>query len=675
MIAAGAPLADLFHPEWLAAQQEYLAVRATGDATLAAATRQRLVLLGMPPALVERVVAGGQPVAVTTVTAPTGGLISELMVRTGMTVDAGMTLARINGLGTVWLEAALPEVQAAGIATGQAATVRLAALPDQVLRGKVAAVLPEVNAETRTLRVRIELPNPGQRLRPGMFAQVSLQGAAAAAAVVLPAEAVIRTGKRALVYLQEAPGRYRPVEVELGPEADGWVVIRRGIAAGQQVVASGQFLIDSEASMQGVMARADLPAAVPGTAPAAAAAEYTASGVVVEMDKDGITLDHGPVPALKWPAMTMPFQWAQPALAQGLKVGQRVEFSFRQQGDEHIVTRIQPAAARPAATAARGRPARPRRRRPQRPHRGQAVIAGLIRWSVANRFLVLLATVFLTAAGLWGLRTTPVDALPDLSDVQVIIRTSYPGQAPQIVENQVTYPLATTMLSVPGAKTVRGYSFFGDSFVYVLFDDGTDLYWARSRVLEYLNQVQGRLPAAAKPALGPDATGVGWIFQYALVDRSGRNDLSQLRALQDWFLKYELKALPNVAEVATVGGMVRQYQVVLDPLEAGRLRHHAGDGARRADGRQPGDRRRPARDGRSRVHGARQRLPEDAGRLPRHPAGGARRHPGEAGRRGHGAGRPGDAPRHRRTRRRGRSHRRHRRSCARARTRRRPSPP
>jgi len=195
------------------------------------------------------------------------------------------------------------------------------------------------------------------------------------------------------------------------------------------------------------------------------------------------------------------------------------------------------------------------------------MIAGLIRWSVANRFLVLLASVFLAAAGLWGLRTTPIDALPDLSDVQVIIRTSYPGQAPQIVENQVTYPLATTMLSVPGAKAVRGFSFFGDSFVYVLFDDGTDLYWARSRVLEYLNQVQGRLPASAKTSLGPDATGVGWIFQYALVDRTGRNDLSQLRTLQDWFLKYELKSLPNVAEVASVGGMVRQYQVVLDPTK------------------------------------------------------------------------------------------------------------
>ncbi|MEO8675784.1 MAG: efflux RND transporter permease subunit [Casimicrobiaceae bacterium] len=193
------------------------------------------------------------------------------------------------------------------------------------------------------------------------------------------------------------------------------------------------------------------------------------------------------------------------------------------------------------------------------------MIAALIRWSVANRFLVLLASALLAVAGAWAVRTMPLDAIPDLSDTQVIIRTTFPGQAPQIVEDQVTYPLTTTMLSVPGAKAVRGYSFFGDSFVYVLFDDGTDLYWARSRVLEYLSQVAGRLPAGAKPALGPDATGVGWVYEYALVDRSGKSDLAQLRALQDWFLKYELKAVPNVAEVATVGGMVRQYQVVVDP--------------------------------------------------------------------------------------------------------------
>src|SRR5688572_27123500 len=193
------------------------------------------------------------------------------------------------------------------------------------------------------------------------------------------------------------------------------------------------------------------------------------------------------------------------------------------------------------------------------------MIAALIRWSIANRFLVLLATAFVTGWGILSATRTPLDAIPDLSDTQVIIRTTYPGQAPQIVENQVTYPLTTTMLSVPGAKAVRGYSFFGDSFVYIIFDDGTDMYWARSRVLEYLNQVQSRLPAQAKPALGPDATGVGWVYEYALIDRSGRMDLSQLRALQDWFLKYELKAVPNVSEVASVGGMVRQYQIVLDP--------------------------------------------------------------------------------------------------------------
>ncbi len=193
------------------------------------------------------------------------------------------------------------------------------------------------------------------------------------------------------------------------------------------------------------------------------------------------------------------------------------------------------------------------------------MIAKIIRWSIINRFLVLVAAVLLTGWGIWSVAKTPLDALPDLSDVQVIIRTTYPGQAPQIVESQVTYPLTTAMLSVPGARTVRGFSAFGDSFVYVLFEDGTDPYWARSRVLEYLNQAQSRLPAQARATLGPDATGVGWIFEYAIIDRSGKMDLSQLRALQDWFLRYELKMVPNVSEVASVGGMVRQYQIILDP--------------------------------------------------------------------------------------------------------------
>lgn len=193
------------------------------------------------------------------------------------------------------------------------------------------------------------------------------------------------------------------------------------------------------------------------------------------------------------------------------------------------------------------------------------MIPAIIRWSIKNRFLVLVATFALVVAGIYSVKNTPVDALPDLSDVQVIIKTSYPGQAPQVVEDQVTYPLTTAMLAVPGAETVRGFSFFGDSYVYIIFNDDTDMYWARSRVLEYLSQVAPRLPAEAKPTLGPDATGVGWVYSYVLQDKTGKHDLAELRSLQDWFLKYELQTVDGVSEVATVGGMVKQYQVEIDP--------------------------------------------------------------------------------------------------------------
>ena len=360
VIPAGAPLAEVLHPDWLAAQREYLAVRATGDAVLAQAARSRLTLLGMPAALIERVDASGQPQAVTTIVAPSGGLIAELMVRQGMTVAAGMTLARINGLGTVWVEAAVPEALGAAVVTGQPAELRLVAFSGEVLRGKVAAVLPEASRDTRTLRVRVEVPNRGGRLRAGMFGQVRLLGAGQGTEVVtVPGEAVIRTGRRALVYVVDAPGRYRPVEVELGAEVDGRVAVLKGVEAGQQVVASGQFLIDSEASLQGLTARAPAEAAAT-TATAAATAvsaqqgptgEFSTRGRVVELDAAAITLEHEAVPALKWPAMTMPFQLARPDLARGLKAGDAVRFRFRQKGDEHVVTAIdrEPAVADPHA--------------------------------------------------------------------------------------------------------------------------------------------------------------------------------------------------------------------------------------------------------------------------------------------------------------------------------------
>jgi Cu(I)/Ag(I) efflux system membrane fusion protein len=262
-------------------------------------------------------------------------VITELTVRQGMALAPGMTLARINGLGTVWLEVALPEALAAAIGPGQPVQARFAALPGVVVDGKVAAVLPEANRDTRTLRLRIELPNPGQRLRAGMFAQVSL-GGAQRELLVVPAEAVIRTGRRALVYVADEAGRYRPVAVEIGEQVDEWIVIRSGLVAGQQVVASGQFLIDSEASLQGVMARA---------AATSAAEPFRTTGVVVEIEGHRITLDHAPVPALRWPAMTMPFSLADAALARGLKKGQAVSFTFDKQGDDYRITAIAPQAA------------------------------------------------------------------------------------------------------------------------------------------------------------------------------------------------------------------------------------------------------------------------------------------------------------------------------------------
>lgn len=356
VIAAGAPLADVLYPDWLAAQREYLAVRATGDPALTQAARARLALLGMADRLIERVEAAGQPQAVTTIVSPTGGLIAEMLVRQGMTVSAGMTLARINGLGTVWVEAAVPEVLGASVVTGQRAELRLVAFPGEVLRGKVASVLPEASRDTRTLRVRVEVPNTAGRLRAGMSGQVRLLGAGQGTEVVtVPGEAVIRTGRRALVYAVDAPGRYRPVEVELGAEVDGRVAVLRGLSAGQQVVASGQFLIDSEASLQGLTARApaaEAPAAAPALGPQQTLpGEFSTQGRVVDLDGAAITLEHEAVPALKWPAMTMPFKLARPDLAHGLKAGDAVRFRFHQEGDEHVVTAIDrgPGATEPHA--------------------------------------------------------------------------------------------------------------------------------------------------------------------------------------------------------------------------------------------------------------------------------------------------------------------------------------
>ncbi|MGY4828540.1 efflux RND transporter periplasmic adaptor subunit [Sphaerotilaceae bacterium SBD11-9] len=348
VITQGALIADLLVPEWLAAQQEFLAVRATGDAGLTAAARQRLVLLGMPPATVQVLERSGQVQSVAAVRAPMAGVVQELLVRPGMTVSPGMTLVRINGLASVWLEAALPESQAAAARAGQAVEVQLSAFPGETWQGKVTSILPQANTDTRTLKVRIELPNPQGRLRAGMFAQVRFAGGEQEALVV-PSEAVIRTGQRAVVYVVNEPGRYQPVEVRVGREFGDKLEVLQGLQPGQQVVVSGQFLIDSEASMQGVMQR-QAPMASPASAaaasqassmPTSAPAMHQGSGKVMNVSAQEVTLDHGPIASMQWPAMQMLFKLAKPELGRGLKAGDAVRFSFVQSGDAYVVQTLE----------------------------------------------------------------------------------------------------------------------------------------------------------------------------------------------------------------------------------------------------------------------------------------------------------------------------------------------
>lgn len=330
VIGAGAPLADLLIPEWGGAQAEFLAVRRTGNAALTQAARQRLMLLGMPLGTIASVERTGRPHNVVTISTPTGGVIKTLDVRAGMTMTAGQTLAEVNGLGTVWLNAAVPEAIAGPLKPGQAVQATLAALPGETLSGRVSAILPTTRADSRTLTVRIELPNRGGRLRPGMFATVSF-GGGAQPALLVPSEALIRTGKRTLVMLALDKGRYRPAEVQTGRESGDDTEILAGLSEGEKIVASGQFLIDSEASLSGVDAR-QIGGAAPARAakPAARTALYETAGKIEQITATSVTLSHEPVPAIGWPAMTMTFMLPDARVARGLKAGDRVRFGFDQ---------------------------------------------------------------------------------------------------------------------------------------------------------------------------------------------------------------------------------------------------------------------------------------------------------------------------------------------------------
>lgn len=346
IIARGAPLVDLLIPEWAGAQGEFLAVRNSGDPALLQAARERLQLLGMPADVIRRVEQSGHPQTVVTIAAPIAGLIQTLDIRSGMTVTAGAPLAKINGLESVWLEAAIPEALAGQINVGGQLDARFAAYPGTSFSGKILAVLPETNADSRTLRVRVELANRDGRLKPGMYAQIRLQTGNDSSSLLLPSEAVIRTGARNVVLVTSGDGHYQPVEVRLGQESNGKTVVLDGVSEGQQVVTSGQFLIDSEASLKGVLGRLNsaTPAATaaPATAaPAPASATLNqASGKIEAIKGRDITLSHGPVKSLGWGPMTMPFKLAQPAMASGLKVGDQVRFSFRDNDGDYVIEQL-----------------------------------------------------------------------------------------------------------------------------------------------------------------------------------------------------------------------------------------------------------------------------------------------------------------------------------------------
>lgn len=334
VVKKGAPLADLLVPEWSAAQEEYLALRQARQPQLLAAAKQRLRLAGMPAELIARLERSGKAQPVWTVTSPIDGVIQSLDVREGMMLSAGASLAQINGLDSVWLEVAVPEAQAGSLSRGQRVQARLPALPGETIEGSIESVLPRANLDSRTVRVRVRLPNPEQRLRPGMSAEVTL-ARDEVTALTIPSEAVIRTGKRSLVMLAEEPGRYRPVAIRTGRETGERTEVLEGLEAGQQVVASGQFLLDSEASLRGiVVAAADQPAAP------MAPALHEAEGTIVAIDGAMLTLSHGPFKTLHMPGMTMPFPVADPALLEGLKAGDRVRVGVSESDEGLLIERI-----------------------------------------------------------------------------------------------------------------------------------------------------------------------------------------------------------------------------------------------------------------------------------------------------------------------------------------------
>ncbi len=456
-VVKGQPLMEVYSPAVSSAAAEYLATISSkttaGDGSYGRGSRQRLINLDVPEAAIASIEKSRNVPTSMEWTSPRDGIVLERSAIEGMRVQPGGVMFRIADHSVMWALIDVAERDLGKISKGQAATVRARSFPGREFSGKVEVIYPEINKETRTARIRVELPNPDLALLHDMYVDAEIDTGSGEPVLTVPESAVMDTGSRQAVLVDKGQGRFEPREVKVGHRGSGYVEIRQGVADGEPVVVSANFLIDAESNLK--------------------------------------------------------------AALKGFSEG------------------------------------------------APAMIARLIAWSARNLLLVLFGAGFAAAAGIYALVHLPLDAIPDLSDTQVIIYTEYPGQAPQVIEDQVTYPLTTAMLTVPKSKVVRGFSFFGVSFVYVIFEDGTDIYWARSRVLEFLNGAASRLPAGVTPTMGPDATGVGWVYQYAVMSKE--LNLSDTRTIQDWNLKFALAKAEGVAEVASVGGFVKQYNVILDP--------------------------------------------------------------------------------------------------------------
>ena len=657
---------EIYSPDLVAAQQEYLVamrgLAALKDASpevqanmrrLAEGSLQRLRNWDIADEELAQLRSEGKPRNALTLRSPASGVVLEKPSVQGMRFMPGEVLFKIADLSSVWLLADVFEQDLGMVRVGQAATVRLNAYPETVLEGKVAFIYPTVTAETRTAKVRIELRNPGQLLKPAMYASVELSARdRQEKRLAVPDSAVLDSGTRQIVLVRRGEGLFEPREVKLGTRGDGYVEVLDGVKEGEAVVVSANFLIDAESNLKAAIAGFGQQGQ--GNAPAPEAAKsHTAEGTVESVDaKTGtVSIAHGPVASLKWPGMTMDFKVKDPALLQGIKAGAKIRFEFAEQAPgEWTVTGVSPAQAGSSA---------PKRTK------GTEMLARIIEWSVRNVFLVLLTTLFIVGAGIYAVYKTPLDAIPDLSDVQVIIYTEYPGQAPQVVEDQVTYPLehghAAPCRSPRWCAGSRSSALPSSTSFSRTAPTSTGRAPGCSNTS---TSSPGRMPRGVTPTLGPDATGVGWVYQYVVV--GAQRTLAELRTIQDWFVRYQLTKAQGVAEVASVGGFVKTYQVTVEPAQAAGLRHSAC--ARRpGDPRQQPRRGRPRdRDGGDRVRRARQGLPARHRRY-REPGGQGREgHAGpDPGHRARGAG-AGRTARDRRAGRRGRGGGGHRRRALRA---------